>query len=113
MLLEKRRHKRFMLDFIELNGRLSQDDNVEILNMSFGGVALKAYRRLSIGKEYLFTLGDKDNSIDVRGTVVRCKLSGVERRYDGERASIYTAGMRFHDGSADRVADFIRNSISA
>ena len=113
MLLEKRRHRRFMLDLIELNGRLSLDDKVEILDISFGGVALKADRRLSIGKEYLFTLGDKGNSIDVKGIVVRCKLSGIEKKYNGEKASIYTAGMRFNEGQADRVADFIRNSISA
>jgi len=113
MLLEKRRHKRFMLDLIELNGRLSLDDKVEILDISFGGVALKAGRRLSIGREYLFTLKDKENSIDVKGKVVRCKLSGIEKRYNGEKSSIYTAGMKFNEGSADKVAEFIRNSISA
>ncbi len=102
-----------MLDLIELNGRLSLDDNVEIVDMSFGGVALRAGRRLSIGKEYLFTLRNRENRIDVRGIVVRCKLSGIETRYNGKKASIYTAGMRFNEGSTDRIADFIRNSISA
>ena len=87
MMLEKRRYKRFMLDLIGVNGRLSLTDKVEIIDISFGGVALKADRRLNIGKEYLFTLG--------------------------ERALIYTAGMRFEEGSTDKIADFIRNSILA
>jgi Tfp pilus assembly protein PilZ len=112
-LLEKRRHKRFTLDLIEVNGRLSLFDTVEIIDISFGGVALKADKRLNIGKEYLFTLGDKGNRLVVKGTVVRCKLSGITERYDGERALIYTAGMRFEEGSANKVADFIRNAISA
>ena len=113
MMLEKRRHKRFMLDLIEVDGRLSLNDKVEIIDISFGGVALKADRRLNIGKEYLFTLGDKGNRLVVKGTVVRCKLSGITERYNKERALIYTAGMRFEEGSADKIADFIRNSISA
>ncbi|HTP04189.1 MAG TPA: PilZ domain-containing protein [Nitrospirota bacterium] len=113
LLLEKRRHKRFLLDLIEISGRLGLTDKVEIIDISFGGVSLKADRRLNIGKEYLFTLGDKGNSLVVRGVVVRCKLSGIEERYNGERALIYTAGMRFDEGSANKIADFIRNSILA
>ena len=113
MMLEKRQHKRFVLDLIEVNGRLSLTDKVEIIDISFGGVALKADRRLNIGKEYLFTLRDKGNQLVVKGTVVRCKLSGIEEKYNGERAVIYTAGMRFEEGSAEKVADFIRNSILA
>jgi hypothetical protein len=113
MMLEKRRHKRFRLDLIEINGTLSLTDNVEIIDISFGGVALKVDRRLNIGKECLFTLEDKRKSIDVKSIVVRCKLSGFEERYNRDRVSIYTAGMRFQEGSADTVADFIRSSISA
>lgn len=113
MMLEKRRHKRFGLDLIELNGKLNLADNVEIINMSFGGVAFKVERRLNIGKECMFELGNKGNSIDVRSTVVRCRLSGMEERFNGKRVSIYTAGMRFNDESADKIADFIRNSILA
>ena len=113
MMPEKRRHKRFMLDLTEISGRLSLTDKVEIIDISFGGVSLKADRRLNIGKEYLFTLGDKGNRLVVKGIVARCKLSGIEERYNGERALIYTAGMRFEEGSADKIADFIRNSILA
>ncbi len=111
MLLEKRRHKRFKLDLLEISGKLNLANPVEIIDMSFGGVALKVDKRLNIGREYLFKLGEKGNSIDVSGTVVRCKLSAIEERYNGERISIYTAGMKFQDSASDRVADFIRNSI--
>ena len=113
IMLEKRRHKRFRLDLIEINGRLSLADNVEIIDMSFGGVALKVDRRLTVGKECLFTLKDKGNSIDVRGMVVRCALKTIEKRFNGGKVSIYTAGMRFKEGSADKIADFIRGSILA
>jgi len=114
MLMEKRRHKRFGLDLIEMSGKLSLSDHVEIVDISFGGVGLKVDRRLSVGKEYLFTLiKDRDKSIEVNGIAARCKLTGIEKRYDGERVSTYTAGMRFAEGSEDMIADFIRNSILA
>ena len=61
MMPEKRRHKRFMLDLMEVNGRLGLTDKVEIIDISFGRVSLKADRRLNIGKEFLFTLRDKGN----------------------------------------------------
>ncbi len=111
MLMEKRRHRRFKLDLIKLNGTLSMADQVEIIDMSFGGVALKVDRRLNIGREYRFKLGDNGNSLDVNGTVVRCKLNAIEERYNGDRISIYTAGMRFPEDSSDQIADFVRNSI--
>jgi hypothetical protein len=113
MMLEKRRHKRFGLDLIEINGKLNLANNVEILDLSFGGVALKVDRRLNIGNEFLLTLKDKENSIDVRGMVVRCNLKAIEKRFNGGKVSIYTAGMRFHDDSANKIADFVRESILA
>jgi len=112
-MFDKRRHRRFKLDLIEFDGRLGQTDKVEIVDMSFGGVALKVNRRLNIGREYLFKLEDKEKSIDVQSIVVRCKLSGFEEKFNGEKISIYTAGMRFKDGAAEEVADFIHNSILA
>jgi len=113
MMIEKRRHKRFSLDLIEINGKLNLVNNVEIIDLSFGGVALKVDRRLNIGNEFLLTLKDKGNSIDVPGTVVRCNLKAIEKRFNGGKVSVYTAGMRFNDGSADKIADFVRGSILA
>ena len=114
MLLEKRRHKRFGLDLIDMSGKLSSSDHVEIFDISFGGVGLKVDRRLSVGKEYLFTLiKDKDTSIEVNGIAARCKLTEIEEGHGGERVLTYTAGMRLADGSQDMIADFIRNAVLA
>ncbi len=112
-MLDKRRHRRFKMELIEFDGRLGLTDKVEIIDMSFGGVALKLDRRLNIGREYLFKLEDGKKSIDVQSIVVRCRLSGIEQKFTGEKVSIYTAGMRFKDGAAEKVADFIHDSILA
>jgi hypothetical protein len=105
---EKRRHKRYNLDLIDINGKMSLTDKVEILDISLGGVALKADRRLNIGKEYMIKLQEKGKTLDVKGIVVRSELSGIEERSHGERASIYTAGLVFKDGFEDKIADFLR-----
>jgi len=95
---------------MEINGKMILADRVEIIDISLGGVALKTDRRLNVGKEYLIKLGDKGKSIDVKGIIVRCELSKIEERSNGERVSIYTAGMMFKDVSPDTIADFL-NSI--
>ncbi len=107
---DNRRHKRFRLDLMGINGKMILADRVEIIDISLGGVALKTDRRLNVGKEYLIKLGDKGKSIDVKGIIVRCELSTIEERSNGERVSIYTAGMMFKDVSPDTIADFL-NSI--
>jgi hypothetical protein len=93
-----RRHKRYRLDVIEVNGKISLADKVEILDISLGGIALKVDRRLNIGREYLLKLREKGKALEVKCIVVRAELSGIEQRANGESVSIYTAGMIFkHD----------------
>lgn len=106
---DKRRHKRFRLDLMGINGKMILADRVEIIDISLGGVALKTDRRLNVGKEYLIKLGDKGKSIEVKGIVVRCELSTIEERSNGARVSIYTAGMMFKDVSPDAIADFLKS----
>jgi hypothetical protein len=92
---------------VELDGKMYLIDNVEILNISFGGVSLKADRELNIGKEYLLTLVKKGKSIDVKGIAVRSALSSSEERTNGERVTLYTASMKFKDGQTEKIADFL------
>ena len=110
MMKDNRRHKRFKLDLMELNGKMILAQKVEIIDISLGGVALKTDRRLNVGREYSIKLGYKGKSIDVKGVIVRCELSKIEERSDGESISIYSAGIMFKDIPSNTIADFI-NSI--
>ena len=111
MMQDKRRHKRFSLDLMEINSKMILADRVEIIDISFGGIALRSDRRLNLSRKYLVKLGDRDSSVDVKGIVIRSELSGIEERANGERVSIYTACMRFEDGSTNKIADFFVNAI--
>jgi Tfp pilus assembly protein PilZ len=104
---DMRKHKRFKLDLIDMSSKMSLIGKVEIIDISLGGVALKADRKLNIGKECLLMLGYEDRHINVKGIVVRSELSGIEERAAGEKATIYSAGILFKDESADKVKVFL------
>ncbi len=106
-MLKMRRHQRFRLDLIDLSSKISSIGKVEIIDISLGGVALKADRKLNIGKECLMMLGYERKYINVQGIVVRSELSGIEERTDGEKVTIYSAGILFKDESADKVKDLL------
>ncbi len=105
---DKRQYKRYSLNLLEIDGKMSLTDKVKILDISQGGVAIQADRRLNIGKEYLIKLQEKGKTLDVKSVVVRSELSGTEERSNGERVTIYTAGMIFKEGYADKIADFLK-----
>jgi Tfp pilus assembly protein PilZ len=102
-----RKHKRFKLDVVDLKIRMSLVGEVEIIDISPGGVAVKADRQLNIGKECLMTLTYKGTHINLKGVVVRSELSRMEDRADGEKVTIYSAGILFKDESAGKVSDFL------
>jgi hypothetical protein len=106
---DKRRYQRFKVDLMEINGKMSLADNVKIIDISFGGVAIKADRRLNIGKEIVIKLGEKTKHVDVRGIVVRSELTGIEARADGEQVLFYSAGIMFKEGQDAIVADFLKS----
>ena len=82
-------------------------DKVEIIDISLGGIALITDRRLNVGKEYSIRLGDKGKSIDLKGIIVRCELSKIEERGNGERIPIYTAGMMLKNVSPEKIGYFL------
>jgi len=104
----KRKHIRF--DLIDIQGKMTLANRVEIFDISFGGVSLKTDKKLNVGREYLIKLGDKGQSIDVKGIVVRSTLVGSEPGPDGENILLYAAGMKFKEGSEDKITAFL-NSV--
>ena len=112
MTYDKRRHKRFRSDLMELYGKMILAQKVEIIDISLSGVALKTDRKLNIGREYPLRLVWKGKTLDVWGVVVRSELIGIEEGDSGKNVSIYRAGVMFKDASSNTIADFI-NSIES
>ncbi len=99
---ERRRYKRFVVEGIE--GTLMFTTEVEILNISINGVALRASRRLEIGREYTLKLEYKDKIVSMTGVVVWSVLSELHRDQHSENVPYYKAGMRFSDVVSSKMA---------
>jgi len=68
---------------------------VEIANLSLGGVALKADRRLNIGSEYTLKLEREGQAVELTGLVMWSTLSALAKDESGESVAQYSAGLRF------------------
>ena len=101
----KRRYKRFKVGVLEINGMMMFANEVEILDLSVGGVSLRADRRLNMGAEYSLKIGDKTNVIPLKARVVWSLLSGTKKSAAGGTVPMYTAGMRFCDLSGETMAE--------
>jgi len=78
----KRRHPRLVVEGV--HGKMVFASQVEILNLSLGGVALTADRRLNIGGEYTLKLALAGETLDIKGIVVWSALSGLRKSGEGE-----------------------------
>ncbi len=107
---DKRRHKRYTLNVAEVNARMMFATDVKVIDISIGGISLKANRRLNIGNEYALKLDDKEKVIPVKGTVVWSALGESKAGPDGDVVPIYTAGLELADMTAERVTE-LRNFI--
>jgi hypothetical protein len=99
-----RRHRRFTVE--DVRGHLVLASKVEILNLSLGGVALRADRRLNIGSTYTLKLEMGDRFTAMQGIVVWSVLSGMAK-VKGEDVPQYCAGLKFVDMLTDRLQGLI------
>ena len=107
IMQNKRRHKRYRLDSMEINGKMSMVNRVEIIDISLSGASLKVDKKLELGKEYLIRLGDREKKFDVKGVIVRSEVCGIEEKANGNKADVYAAGMMFNGGQMDKLALFL------
>jgi c-di-GMP-binding flagellar brake protein YcgR len=110
----RRRYPRFTVQGLQTTMVLTSE--VEVINLSLGGIALRASRRLDIGSEYALTLDVDERQLRLNGTVVWSVLSDIVQR-SGESVTYYSAGLRFDDVLSDKVRglmEFIdRNKVAA
>jgi c-di-GMP-binding flagellar brake protein YcgR len=109
---EKRRYRRFRVDVMEINGRMIFADNVKILDISAGGVSLKADRRLNIGSDYTLRMEEEGKILTVKGNIVWSILSETREVPGGDIVPVYTAGMKFMNVSGEKSSE-ITNFIEA
>ena len=106
----KRRYKRFKVEVKGIKREMMFAKDVEIINISVGGILLKSDKKLNPGSEHMIKLKHKDKVISVRSLVVRSFLSGSRKDLSGALIPTYTTGMQFIDipnEVIDEIAHFI------
>jgi hypothetical protein len=100
-LADRRRYKRYEVEGIQGNIRKFSDLNVT--NVSIGGIAIETINRLDIDKEYTFKIEDKNSFINIKGCSVWSVLSQAEDKATGNLIPIYMTGIKFMDILNERV----------
>lgn len=102
---ESRRSPRFTVYGIE--GTIMFASEVNIIDISMSGIALRADRRLDIGREYTMKLEFDDKTFTIKGTVVWSVLSELTQGPFDEMVPVYKAGLRFAEILSDKVHDLV------
>jgi hypothetical protein len=98
---ERRRWPRLSVE--NIHGRLMTTSEVEILNMSISGAAIKLERRLTMGRHYNLRLEQDGHPLSVETEVVWSVLSEFRRGEDGDEGPVYSVGLKFVDMLTPRI----------
>jgi hypothetical protein len=103
--MEQRRAPRFVVEGIQ--GTMTSASQVEILNMSISGAAIRLDRNLRVGGEYSLRLELNDTVLAVKGVVVWSVLSEIQKGREDETKPFYSAGMKFKDILSQRLMELL------
>jgi len=98
---ERRRWPRLSVE--NIHGRLMASSEVEILNMSISGAAIKLDRRLTMGGHYNLRLEQNGSPLTVETEVVWSVLSEFRRGEEGDEGPVYSVGLKFVDMLTPRI----------
>jgi c-di-GMP-binding flagellar brake protein YcgR len=102
---EKRRHKRYTIEGV--HGNMLFATEVNILNISIGGAAIEADKRLNIDSEYTLKLQEDGTAITLKGIVIWSVISKSKTNRNGETVPMYQAGLRFTNVMSDKSMELL------
>lgn len=104
----KRRHRRFGVDVMDIKGNAIFASEVVINDISITGVSLATDRKLEMGMEYSLRILDNDLDLPVRGTVIWCRDNESAGAQDEYSHLKYAAGLQFADLQQKSIESMIR-----
>jgi hypothetical protein len=93
MVEEKRRRKRFAVKGSQW--KFPYSSSSKIIDISPGGVAVEATKKLEVNKDYNLYIYHKGNVLGLKYRVVWSVVAREEENEAGEIVQIYKAGMEF------------------
>lgn len=104
---ERRIHKRFEVDDMDIHGKMIFASVVKVINISLTGISIRADRRLDIGSEYSLKIQDRERILSVKGVVVWSNICGSKETSHGDHVPLYAAGLKFTNVLNDRVTELL------
>jgi hypothetical protein len=97
----------------EMNSSMASAEHVQVLDISEGGISLKADIRLNIGRQYTLTIETKRNASTVKGIIVWSSLIENKEDAKGNIVPIYKAGLQFTNVSREAIREAINEIIGS
>jgi c-di-GMP-binding flagellar brake protein YcgR len=111
---DKRRHKRFIIEGMDVECNMIVAAPVKLLDISLGGASILTDRRLAMGSEYSLKIQGDEGSIKLKGLVIWEELADSRKNPNGEVTPLYRAGIRFKSALTDKgaeILDFMGDTI--
>ena len=102
----QRRHPRY--EVAGLDGRLVVPIQIEVINLSLGGIALETNSYLQFGRAYTLKLKGTEQEVSLTGTVAWCSLRQTKKTPTGEILPVYRAGLKFEALGTERSQELWR-----
>ena len=105
--MERRKFRRYIADNSDIGITMALAKYVEVLNISIGGISLKADRRLNVGRAYSFKITTHGKVSTLKGIIAWSSLSESREDTKGNFVPIYKAGLQFTDVSQNAVNEIV------
>ncbi|MFN3479637.1 MAG: PilZ domain-containing protein, partial [Thermodesulfovibrionales bacterium] len=104
---ERRSHKRYTVDNLNIRGNILFISDIEIVNISLNGIAIRCDRRIDLNRRYNLNLSYEGKKISLNGHVVWSMITGSRLNSIGEMVPIYTAGIEFVDVLSEKMSELV------
>lgn len=92
---ERRQHRRFNVENMEVNCDMPSATRVKVMNISSGGALVMADKFINIGKSYTLKIEYEDKQLFVKANAVWALLADCVKEANGDVIPIFIAGMQF------------------
>ena len=100
-----------MVEDMDIRCRMFFATEVNLINISLGGIALNLLKRLNLGEAYTLKIESEKDAISLKGVVVWVKMTSLTKLIKGRKVPVYEAGMRF-DEVLTRKGNDLLNFVS-
>ena len=111
-MAEKGQYKRLSVKNLNIQSEMSLAKKLTIINISSGGLLVKADRRLNIGNSYVLKIGYKDTVVFTKAVVRWSFLVESIEDTDGNIIPLYIAGMQFDEVSLEKGEGIIHSIVA-